>query len=258
MSIPDYGSVVGQLKDAYPIEWWAAHTGGPDTEKFIRRLAWVLHQKDARFGLVGKRGNAGDISDDCVGFDGYSAVGDVDPTRGNAPVTVLDVIGGAGGSNPVPMWGPAGKSDNGKAAWVRPQPVGGQPTEPVDPQEPEEPQPVDLSGVVAALAALAHGQTALAQRLDAVPELLAAETAKVESVVKDVAARVDTIRIPSALEGRVLGQRFRLTPVYEEAAAARALETDRESNEEAVAAIVEALLKALLEALPGLLARRTR
>ena len=46
MSIPNYQNVVADLAAQYPDEWRAAHTGGPQTEAFIRRLAWVLHRRD--------------------------------------------------------------------------------------------------------------------------------------------------------------------------------------------------------------------
>jgi hypothetical protein len=121
--IPNHLAVVARLAAAYPAEWSAAHRGGPDTEAFIRRLAWELHQIDPRFGLNGKRGNPDDLSDDCVCFDGFASGADYDPTRGNAPVTVIDVIGGAGGSNPTAAW--SHPLTPAAAAWVRPAPVSG-------------------------------------------------------------------------------------------------------------------------------------
>ena len=129
MGIPNGRHVVEQLAAQYPQEWKRAHNpsgGGPETEAFIRRLAWVLHSTvDPRFGLNGKRGDRNDISDDAICFDGESALGDVDPTRGNAPVTVFDVIGGAGGPSPTPQWGAVGPATPQPfAAWVKPQPVG--------------------------------------------------------------------------------------------------------------------------------------
>lgn len=149
MSIPNYQSTVAALAAQYPAEWRAAHTGGPQTEAFIRRLAWELHQRDPRFGLNGKRGNPSDISDDAICFDGVSEKGDTDPTRGGAPVTVLDVIGGAGGPNPTPQWGAVGPATpQPHAAWVRPSPVGGELPMPSPPPVPTpapacQYQPVD-------------------------------------------------------------------------------------------------------------------
>lgn len=151
MSIPNYQSVVADLARQYPAEWHAAHRGGPDTEAFIRRLAWVLHQQDRRVGLNGKRGNPNDLSDDCVCYDGVSEKGDVDPTRGNVPVTVIDVIGSAprpGTSDPngTPAWNAVGPATpRPHAAWVQPQPVGGEvPTPEPTPQPQPQPQPAPV------------------------------------------------------------------------------------------------------------------
>lgn len=153
MSIPNYRDVVADLARAHPDEWHAAHRGGPDTEAFIRRLAWVLYQRDPRVGLNGKRGNPNDISDDALCYDGVSEKGDTDPTRGGVPVTVLDVIGGAGGPNPTPQWGAVGPATpHPYAAWVQPQPVGGEVPTPEPTPQPQPPpacryQPPDLSAL---------------------------------------------------------------------------------------------------------------
>ncbi len=124
MAIPNRQDIVAALAAQYPAEWRKAHNpsgGGPETEAFIRRVAYELHTKvDARFGLNGKRGNYDDISDDVVNWFGEGP--GHDPATGS-PITVIDVIGGAGGPNPVATWqiidlpGPGG--------WVKPEPVGG-------------------------------------------------------------------------------------------------------------------------------------
>jgi hypothetical protein len=124
MSIPNCQHVVADLAATFPDEWRKAHNpsgGGPETEAFIRRLGWVLHATvDPRFGLNGKRGNPNDLSDDAINWIG-SGPGH-DPLTGR-PVTVIDVIGGAGGPNPTPQW--TVFSDlPGPGAWVKPQPVG--------------------------------------------------------------------------------------------------------------------------------------
>ena len=174
MAIPSCKPIVEKLAQEFPQEWWSAHRpsgGGPETEAFIRRLAWVLHSTvDARFGLCGKRGNPADISDDAICFDGFSALGDVDPTRGNVPVTVLDVIGGAGGPNPSPQWGPAGPATpRPHAAWVRPVPVGGTSSggggTPLT-TPPSTPPAPDLSGLVKRLDALLQEVSALHRKVD--------------------------------------------------------------------------------------------
>lgn len=155
MSVPNYLSVVEDVKRRYPAEWAAAHTGGPQTEAFIRRLAWELHQRDPRIGLNGKRGNPSDISDDALCYDGVSVLGDVDPTRGNAPVTVIDVIAAAGSPNASPAWfavGPATPQPH--AAWVQPTPVGGEVPEPGPTPPTPQPAPCDLRPVLDKLAGL--------------------------------------------------------------------------------------------------------
>jgi hypothetical protein len=195
MSIPNGRHIVEQLAAQYPQEWWDAHRpsgGGPKTEAFIRRLAWVLHSTvDPRFGLNGKRGDPADISDDVVCFDGVSVLGDFDPTRGNAPVTVLDVIGGAGGPNPTPQWGPVGPSP--RAAWVRPEPVGGVSSGGGGTPLPAPPVPVpgpDLARVLARLDALVAATSALRAQLDAIE----ASSAAAASEALKAAARASEIK----------------------------------------------------------------
>lgn len=125
MSVPNCQHVVADLAAKFPDEWRKAHNpsgGGPETEAFIRRLAWVLHSTvDARFGLNGKRGNPNDLSDDALNFKGEGP--GHDPTDGDRPVTVIDCIGGAGGPNPTPVW-QVFDTLPGPGAWVKPEPVG--------------------------------------------------------------------------------------------------------------------------------------
>lgn len=123
--IPNYKHVVEAVAARYPQEWRQAHTGSPQTDDFIKILAWELHQLDQRVGLNGKRGNPIDTSDDALCYNGVSLLGDVDPHRGDAPVTVIDVIGAAGGPNPTPQWGAVGPATpRPHAAWIKPQPAG--------------------------------------------------------------------------------------------------------------------------------------
>ena len=119
MAVPNMLAEVERLKTKFPQAWKDAHTGNANSEGFIKLLAAHLHAINPAFGLNGKRGNPHDISDDAINFKGEGA--DFDPTNDNAPCTVIDVIGGAGGPNPVPTWAvvtnaatPVG------AAWVRP------------------------------------------------------------------------------------------------------------------------------------------
>ena len=125
MAVPDMLHVVQRVANQNPRAFKDAHTGNPHTEDFIRLLAAALQQEphpDAyRFGLNGKRGNPNDISDDAINFMGEGA--DIDPTANNGPCTVIDVIGGAGGANPVPTWAIVTKPEAPvQAAWVFPDP----------------------------------------------------------------------------------------------------------------------------------------
>jgi hypothetical protein len=116
LSVPNYREDVAHAASRYPNEWRSAHTGGVDTEAFIRLLARDLHAIDPRIGLNGKRGNPDDISDDALNFKGEGA--QYDPTNSNSPVSVIDVIGGAGGANPTPQW--TTFDDRHAGAWVKP------------------------------------------------------------------------------------------------------------------------------------------
>jgi hypothetical protein len=123
MSVPNYRDEVAAAAARYPDAWRAAHTGGADTERFIRLLAADLHAIDNRIGLNGKRGNPNDISDDALCFRGEGP--QYDPTNGNQPVSVIDVIGSAGWipgeKEPFPAWGTY--SDRHAGAWVQPEAV---------------------------------------------------------------------------------------------------------------------------------------
>ena len=122
----------------YPEAWRNAHTGNSHTEDFIRILAWEAHQNDPNFGLNGKRGDPNDISDDVLNYKGEGA--DTDPTAGNAPRTVIDVIADAGGPNPTPAWAIVTNAGAPvKAAWVQPTDPGVE--EPL-PEPTPEPIPV--------------------------------------------------------------------------------------------------------------------
>lgn len=134
--VPNMLDVVEQTKEDFPDAWKRAHTGGVGTEDFIRICAARCHERDPRFGMNGKRGDPQDISDDALNFAGEGA--DIDPTHGNAPVTVIDVIGGAGGPNPQPQWSiVTNPSAPVLAAWVRPGTVPD-----VKPKPPEPPPAV--------------------------------------------------------------------------------------------------------------------
>lgn len=118
--IPNMLTEVEKMKRKFPQAWADAHTGNTHSEDFIRILAAHLHLINAQFGLNGKRGNPDDISDDALNFKGEGP--GHDPTNGNMPVTVIDVIGAAGSPGAYPTWQ---VFDNlpGPGAWVKPMPV---------------------------------------------------------------------------------------------------------------------------------------
>lgn len=119
MSVPNLLHIVIQTKDQHPQAWKDAHTGNAHTDDFILLCAAACHQEDVRIGNNGKRGDPSDISDDALNFMGEGA--DFDPTRGNMPCTVIDVIGSAGTPQAFPQWAivtnPAAPVG---AAWVQP------------------------------------------------------------------------------------------------------------------------------------------
>lgn len=203
--IPDYRTVVSDLAAQYPAEWAQAHTGSAQTEAFIRRLAARLYALDPRFGLNGKRGNPDDISDDAICFDGYAAGQDYDPTRNNAPVTVIDVIGGAGGPNPVPAW--AYPLTPAAAAWVRP--VAG--TEP--PVAPPRCQFQPATGLHTQVTVLQAAVDATHDDVLALQEALAValdETRQVKALLANVSARLEqggvldaSVKYLGAVRGKV-------------------------------------------------------
>jgi hypothetical protein len=120
--IPNYLHIVEQVKLAHPQAWKDAHTGNVGTEDFVRLVAAEIHAKDARCGLNGKRGNPKDISDDALNF--HDEGPDYDPTFGNQPVTVIDIIGAAGTPQAYPQWLVASDSNAPvAAAWVSPMAV---------------------------------------------------------------------------------------------------------------------------------------
>jgi hypothetical protein len=128
--IPNMLSEVEKCKKKFPQAWADAHTGNAHTEDFIRILASDLHLIDPKFGLNGKRGDPNDISDDAINYIGEGP--GHDPTHGNAPVTVIDVISAAGSPSAAPAWQVIDQP--GPGAWVKPKPV-------VAPPTPQPPQP---------------------------------------------------------------------------------------------------------------------
>lgn len=151
MSVPNRYQTVIEVANKYPREFREAHTDSPNKHVWIKLLALELNKSDARFGLNGKRGNPNDLSMDAINYLG-EGVG-FDPTRNDRPVTVIDVIAGAGGVSPTPAWQVFDKpEDRGPGAWVQPLAVDGYgdvpPKNPVDPLPPTGPTNTDVVNVM--------------------------------------------------------------------------------------------------------------
>ena len=132
MPIPNLLNEVEAARVRWPQDWRDAHTGNANTEGFVRKLAAHLSANvDLRWGLNGKRGNPDDISDDILAYRGEGSAIDV---RTGGPMEIIDIIGGAGGPNPQPVWnvGPGGPGDRG--TWVA--------SNIINPPPPPPPQPV--------------------------------------------------------------------------------------------------------------------
>lgn len=187
MAVTNAYQTVVDLANKYPREFREAHTGGPNTELFIKLLAYELHTKvDRRFGLNGKRGTS-TLSQDALNWKGEGP--GHDPTNGNSPVTVIDVIGGAGGPNPTPTW-QVFSDLPGPGAWIQPQPVPGYHDNPVQPPGPvqppvEPPQFVDLTQAVQQLT------SEVTKNSQAVRELAVQEQTSRNQFAQDVKATVE-------------------------------------------------------------------
>ncbi len=104
--IPDYKHVVQEVANMYPEAFKNCHKEslGELAYEFVYRVAQRLYNIDARFGLCNKRGS-GVLSWDAVTFmDG-------------SDIRVLDIVIGAGGSNPSVGWSEVARDG---ALWVNP------------------------------------------------------------------------------------------------------------------------------------------
>jgi hypothetical protein len=130
--IPNDQDVVDKCKLQNPQDWKDAHTGGPNTEGFIRKLVPMLRERSTNYGLNGKRGNPNDISDDAVNYlcDESDSAG---RTPDGQPCVVIDVIFAAGAKPPYtsqnpaprPQWGVFTTSPAADGAHVVPGEDGG-------------------------------------------------------------------------------------------------------------------------------------
>lgn len=120
--VPHRIAVVQAVADADPVRFRCAHTSAACGHDFIKALACELHKSDPRFGLNGKRGSLTDISYDALNFKGEGA--DTDPGNPENPsgkASVIDVIGGAGGPNPIVAWFVVSDPNSPtKARWIKP------------------------------------------------------------------------------------------------------------------------------------------
>ena len=153
---------------------------------FIKILAFELHRLEPRFGLNGKRGTE-TLSQDALNYKGIG-IG-FDPTT-NQPITVIDVIAGAGGNDPRPSWqvlnNPAEPSHRAAGKWIQPLPVPGYHTEgPVVITPPVVIQPTDQT-VINAL-------QALESQLKRISEQVASLTDEKQHVVAIVQTCVDQL-----------------------------------------------------------------
>lgn len=120
--VPNYMHIVQEVADTYPTDFRNCHKPelGDAAFTFIKRVAWKLFNIDARFGLNGKRGT------DELSMDALSFKDD------NGTLAVIDVVAGAGGSNPQVAWQNVG----GVSKWIQPEPMDGTPTNPTTPTNP--------------------------------------------------------------------------------------------------------------------------
>lgn len=102
--IPNYKHDVEAAAVKYADAWKHAHVeGDPRRLEFIKLLARDLHVKDPKVNCNGKRGNPNDLSADALNILCHKD-DSAGRTPDGRPCVVVDVIGGAGGSNPQPAW----------------------------------------------------------------------------------------------------------------------------------------------------------
>lgn len=117
--IPNKRSVVEQLARDNPNTFACAHTEAACTANFVKLVACKLNPEpsEGKWGLNGKRGNPNDLSLDVIDYRGEG--NGTDPTDGNKPVAIIDIIVGAGGATPSVGWNVI--AEPGPGAWIRPR-----------------------------------------------------------------------------------------------------------------------------------------
>jgi hypothetical protein len=120
--IPDMRDVLEDVRRQYPKAWELCHkdyghqdepgrTTREQAELFIRIVAWECHRRDAKMGLLGKRG--GDIiSQDALVYR-------TDEVRRHG----ADVVAGAGGDNPSIVWNRYQEGTDATGKWIQPSEV---------------------------------------------------------------------------------------------------------------------------------------
>lgn len=181
MAVPNHFQFVVETANKYPREFREAHTNGPNTELWIKLLAYEMHTKlDPRWGLNGKRGTDV-LSQDAINWKG-EGVG-YDPKDGDRPITVVDVIAAAGGPDPRPSWQVLNDPNvhRGPGQWIRPLPVPGYHDGQQGPPVVVTPPPVDLTLVNAVQAVESQLKAVLASQ-ERLAKSLEVLNAKVEQL----------------------------------------------------------------------------
>jgi len=217
VSVPNQKAAVTALADQHPEAWRCAHTERACAHDFIKVLASYLHYEvDPRFGLNGKRGDPNNLSWDAINFCGGGP--GHDPT-GRCPsgLTVIDVIGGAGGPNPTPAW-IVFDTLPGPGAWVKPERVHdtGSPRPPTpSPSPAPTPQPapvIDLSEVLTKLEALVTQQRTLTQSIEALEAHLGRVEEQVHKNGNEVLESKQLLLNPPTYKSSIFGRGLTLRP----------------------------------------------
>lgn len=140
--VPDYSDHLRDIAARHPTAFRNAHGDYENqdrpgflttaqAEEFIRIAAWELFQIDQRIGLNGKRATS-TLSQDALCF-----------LHDDGKESVVDVINGAGGSNPTIGWSVVGhyRTAGDGQRWIQPQRVSSTPTNPGTPKPPTTPAP---------------------------------------------------------------------------------------------------------------------
>lgn len=211
---PNQLAVVQRVAAADPARFTCAHTDRPCAYDFIEALVCELRASDTRWGMNGRRGDPTRPSWDALNWCGSGPA--TDPTGAcTQPVTIVDVIAGAGGPNPQPTW-QVFANDATPGAFLVPDCAGGGGSGGGGTDGP------DLAAVLDQLASLRQQVSALADLVGRFGlELTAAAQAATDANerAKDVQARLTDLAARPVLsgawpeyQGRVLGASITLRP----------------------------------------------